>query len=105
MPQNDWFVYMLRCERGTLYTGVTTDVTRRLREHRAGGARAARYTRTRGGLELAYALRVGDRSLAQRIEHRLRKLPAARKRTVADQAPPLSVLLQLLDMPAPGGPG
>jgi len=47
-----WYVYILRCGDGTLYTGITDDVDRRLAAHRAG--RGAKYTRGRGPLELVY---------------------------------------------------
>ena len=47
-----WSVYILRCADGTLYTGVTTDVQRRLKAHQSG--RGAKYTRGRGPLELVY---------------------------------------------------
>ena len=47
-----WYVYILRCGDGTLYTGMTDDVQRRLDAHRAG--KGAKYTRGRGPLELAY---------------------------------------------------
>ena len=49
-----WFVYILHCADGTLYTGVTTDPERRLREHNAGGRLAARYTRARRPVALAH---------------------------------------------------
>jgi len=42
-----WHVYILRCADGTLYTGITTDLARRLEEHNQGGALGARYTRSR----------------------------------------------------------
>ena len=48
-----WYVYILRCGDGTLYTGSTDDVERRLAAHRAG--KGAKYTRGRGPLELVYS--------------------------------------------------
>lgn len=50
--EKQWFVYMLRCGDGTLYTGMTDDVQRRLEAHRSG--KGAKYTRGRGPLELVY---------------------------------------------------
>ena len=50
MTQKKWFVYILRCGDGTLYTGITDDVQRRLEMHRSG--KGAKYTRGRGPLEL-----------------------------------------------------
>lgn len=67
-----WFVYMLRCGDGTLYTGVTDDVPRRLAAHRAG--KGAKYTRGRGPLELVYQEEVPDKSAALRREHQIKRL-------------------------------
>ena len=72
-----WYVYMLRCGDGSLYTGSTTDVERRLREHQ--GSTGARYTRSRPPVTLAYAEEAPDRSAAQRREAAIKKLPRAQK--------------------------
>ena len=61
-----WFVYLVRCADGSLYTGVTTDVARRCRQHNAGTA--SRYTRTRCPVELAYHEDQPDRSSALKRE-------------------------------------
>ena len=60
----DWHLYILRTASGSLYTGVTTDVQRRLSEHQSGGPRCARSLRGRGPLELVFSQPVGDRSRA-----------------------------------------
>ena len=70
-----WYVYMLRCGDGSLYTGSTTDVERRLREHQGGTG--ARYTRSRPPVTLAYAEEAPDRSAAQRREAAIKKLSRA----------------------------
>ena len=67
-----WFVYILRCGDGTLYTGVTDDVQRRLAAHRAG--KGAKYTRGRGPLELVYTQEQPDKSTALRREFQIKKL-------------------------------
>lgn len=72
-----WYVYMLRCGDGSLYTGSTTDVERRLREHQGGTG--ARYTRSRPPVTLAYAEETPDRSAAQRREAAIKKMPRAQK--------------------------
>ena len=72
-----WYVYMLRCGDGSLYTGSTTDVERRLREHQGGTG--ARYPRSRPPVTLAYAEEAPDRSAAQRREAAIKKLPRAQK--------------------------
>ncbi|MCI9170588.1 MAG: GIY-YIG nuclease family protein [Lawsonibacter sp.] len=72
-----WYVYMLRCGDGTLYTGVTDDVERRLAAHRAG--KGAKYTRGRGPLELVYQEQVPDKSAALRREYQIKRLPKQEK--------------------------
>lgn len=67
-----WYLYLVRCRDGSLYTGITTDVTRRIAAHRSN--RGARRLRGRGPLELVYSHPLPDRSQAQRIEHRVKKL-------------------------------
>ena len=68
-----WSIYVVRCADDSLYTGIATDVDRRLREHR-DGRRGARYLRGRAPIELVYSQAVGDRSHASRIEYRLKQL-------------------------------
>ena len=62
-----WFLYVLRCSDETLYTGITTDPARRLREHNQG-PRGARYTRARRPVELLASWVYEDRSSATRAE-------------------------------------
>jgi putative endonuclease len=72
-----WYVYVARCGDGTLYTGVTTDVARRLRQHRAG--RGAKYTRGRGGLRLRYCEEQPTRGRALSREAAIKRLPRVEK--------------------------
>jgi putative endonuclease len=65
------FVYILRCSDGTLYTGWTTDVERRVVEHGRG---ASRYTRARLPVELARSFAMPDASAARREEARIKRL-------------------------------
>jgi putative endonuclease len=73
-----WSVYLLRCADGSLYTGIATDVSRRLAEH-AEGEKGAKYLRGRGPLELVFHQEIGDRGLALKVEHRVKRLPKADK--------------------------
>jgi putative endonuclease len=68
----DAWVYMLRCADGSLYTGWSTDVARRLRRH--GTGKASRYTASRLPVELVYAAAVADRGAALREEARIKRL-------------------------------
>jgi putative endonuclease len=79
----DWYVYMLRCSDGSVYTGVSTDVTRRLHEHRGGGARSARYLRTRRPVDMIFTQRVGERSAALIAEHAIKRLEKTDKERLA----------------------
>lgn len=72
-----WFVYVLRCADGTLYTGITTELERRVRQHNAGVG--ARYTSSRGPVELVYSEPASDRSAAGRREAEIKKLSRADK--------------------------
>jgi putative endonuclease len=75
---NSWFVYILRCADGTLYTGITTDLARRVDEHNAGKA-GARYTRSRRPVALVYSEAAENRSEASKREHAIKKLPLSGK--------------------------
>jgi len=75
-----WHVYLIRCADGSLYTGITTDVERRLAEHRAG--KGAKYLKGRGPLALAYSRPIGDRAAASREEARIKRLSKAAKETL-----------------------
>jgi putative endonuclease len=70
---------MLRCADGSLYTGITTDVSRRLAEHNGKAALGARYTRSRRPVELVYAEGAGNRADATRREAAIKRLDRARK--------------------------
>ena len=72
-----WFVYMLRCGDGSLYTGSTDDVSRRLEVHRSG--KGAKYTRGRGPLELVYQEELPDKSAALKREYAIKQLRRAEK--------------------------
>jgi len=91
---------MLCCDDSALYTGVTTDVERRLHEHQAGQSRAARYTRSRQKVELAYSVEAGNQSLAMRIEARLKRLTPVEKRAVVAEQLSLAELLLRLGLEA-----
>lgn len=76
-----WYVYMVRCADGTLYTGVTTDVSRRVGEHNTGKA-GAKYTRARRPVALVYREQAATREQATRREAALKGLPRGVKETL-----------------------
>ncbi len=78
----DWWVYMLECADGTLYTGVARDVAARLAQHNAG--RGARYTRGRRPVQLVRVEPAANRSAALRRECAIKRLPTAAKRALME---------------------
>jgi len=74
-------LYLVRCGDGTIYTGISTDVDRRLREHERD-RKGARYLKGRGPLTLVYRQTIGNRSTASRVEHRVKRLSSADKQDI-----------------------
>jgi putative endonuclease len=77
-------VYLLRCSDGSLYTGITNDLPRRLAAHRSG--RASAYTRSRRPVTLAYRETVADRGTALKREAAIRRLSRAEKMVLCSAA-------------------
>lgn len=75
--EHTWYVYILRCGDGTLYTGVTNDVAARLDAHRSG--KGAKYTRSRGPLELAYCEQCESKTSAFQREYAIKQLKRSEK--------------------------
>ncbi|BAJ04185.1 GIY-YIG nuclease family protein [Shewanella violacea] len=74
-----WYLYMIRCNNGHLYTGVTIDVGRRFGEHQMGGVKSAKFLRGKGPLVLEYSEPVGTHSEALKREILVKKLSRKRK--------------------------
>ena len=88
-------VYLVRCRDGSLYTGIATDVSRRIAEHKEG-ARGAKYLRGKGPLTLIYQQEIGNRSLASKIESRVKRLSSAEKSDVKTLPDRIGAYLQEL---------
>lgn len=73
-----WSVYMVRCSDGSLYTGITTNLAKRIEAHNSK-KNGAKYTRSRRPVQLVYQEGQFSRSEAAKREYRLRKLPATAK--------------------------
>ena len=84
----EYLVYILRCGDGSLYTGCTNDLPRRLRAHQSG--RGAKYTRSRLPVELIYQEPAADRSAALRREAAIKRMPRRQKLALLEQAKPPS---------------
>jgi len=78
MPSPEFRLYIVRCADGTLYTGIATDVDRRLAEHETG-RRGAKYLRGKGPLQIVFDARAGDRARASRLEYRVKRLGREQK--------------------------
>lgn len=72
-----WYLYILQCKDGSLYTGITPNVQKRLEAHRAG--KGAKYTRGRGPLELVYQEACGSHSEALKREHEVKAMSREKK--------------------------
>ncbi len=83
MTQNNtWYVYFLRCNDNSLYTGITTDIKRRLHQHNHTKL-GAKYTRARRPVVLVYSETAQDKSTASKREYQLRALTKKQKEKLA----------------------
>ena len=92
-----WSVYLLRCADDSLYTGIATDVSRRLVEHQQGD-KGAKYLRGRGPLKLVFQQQIGDRSLATKIERRIKRLPKKYKQDIGNLPDRIEELLMQINL-------
>lgn len=92
---SSWAVYMIRCGDGSLYTGITTDVERRLREHKDtdGQGRGAKFLRGKQPLQLVYKIQVQNRSSALQMEYALKQLSKSEKESLVRNENTLPELL------------
>lgn len=74
-----WYLYMVQTAAGQLYTGISTDPVRRLRQHSGDLVGGAKALRGKGPLTLVYQQAMPDRSEASKAEYKLKKLPKAAK--------------------------
>lgn len=93
---NNWYVYIIRCSDNSLYTGITTDVSRRLLEHQSQGNKTAKYLRGKSPLNLVFQLEVKNRSSALKIEQKIKQLSKSEKEKIIIQQKIDSTLLVCL---------
>lgn len=82
MSSKKWIVYLLRCSDNSLYTGITTDVERRLQEHKSG--EGAKYTKSRRPVNLVYKEKVGSRSEATKREIEIKNFSKTKKEQLVE---------------------
>ena len=81
---NNWFLYLIRCKHGRLYTGITTDVERRFEEHKSSNKKGSKYLRGKAPLRLVMKKKIGNKSLALKIEAKVKKLSKVEKELLVE---------------------
>ena len=76
---SDWYLYLIRCRDSTLYTGISTDVDRRFAQHQGSGNAGSKYLKGRGPLRLVFQQTLGSKSLALKVERKVKRMSKARK--------------------------
>ena len=76
---NNWFLYLIRCKNGKLYTGITTDVERRFAEHTSNDKKGAKCLRGKAPLMLVMKKKIGSKGMALKMEAKVKKLPKIKK--------------------------
>jgi len=98
---SEFSLYIVRCADGTLYTGIATDVGKRLAEHEAS-PRGAKYLRGRGPLQIVFSEVVGDRASASQLEYRVKRLSRTQKLALIEGRSALSELASVQVLEAGG---
>ncbi len=97
--QTSWVVYIIRCRDGSYYTGITTDLARRITEHNSPGG-GAKYTRPRRPVTLVHSESAPSRATAAHRENQIKKMRVAGKiRLIADNLGPENTRGQSLEHP------
>ena len=76
---NNWYLYLIRCRDNSLYTGISTDVARRFVQHQGKGNAGSKSLKGRGPLSLVFQKHLGTKSLALKVERRVKKMTKERK--------------------------
>lgn len=94
LKESEWSLYMIKTRLNTLYTGISTDVERRFKEHSGASKRAARYLKGKGPLELVWQQSVGSKSDALILEYQVKKLNRRQKLSLIEGEIALDSLLE-----------
>ena len=79
-----WYVYLIRTKMGHLYTGITQDVLRRVKEHQKEGGKGAKYLKGKKPLKLVFHKKIGSRSKALKTEAQIKKWPKKKKEALVN---------------------
>ncbi len=93
-----YYIYMLRCENDSIYTGITTDVKRRMEEHFSKDKKCAKYTMTHTPKKLEGVWSTENKSLASRLEYYIKSLTKAQKENLIKNHKLEDVLSEKLDI-------
>lgn len=77
--EKEYFIYMIRCKDNSLYTGITTDLQRRMEEHLEKGKKGAKYTLSHGAIKMEIAWKTTDKAKASKLEYHIKTLKKAQK--------------------------
>ena len=89
-----YYVYLLRCRDGSLYTGITTDLSRRFKEHQGHDGKGAKYTASHSALMMEAAWTAENRSQASKLEYRMKRLTKCEKEQLILGEVPLCLELE-----------
>ncbi|WP_230514007.1 GIY-YIG nuclease family protein [Limnobaculum parvum] len=93
--KNDWYLYILRTADNRLYTGITTSIERRFKQHQSGNG--AKALRNAGELTLVYQIKTAGHSEALKLEYRVKQLTKAKKEKLVNDQPSIEQLTALLN--------
>lgn len=94
---NKYYIYIIRCSDNSLYTGITTDIDRRMMEHKTKSKLGAKYTKNHDFLRLEIYFETTDRSLASKLEYHIKRLSKKEKEEIITSKD-LSILKDKLDI-------
>lgn len=89
-----YYTYMLRCKDNSIYTGITTDLKRRLLEHKSKSEKCAKYTLNHTAMKFEVAWESSTRSLASKLEYNLKTLTKAQKESIINKTSTLAIMLK-----------
>lgn len=89
-----YYTYILRCQDNSLYTGITTDLERRLSEHKSKNEKCAKYTLNHSALKFEAAWESSTRSLASKLEYNLKKLTKVQKESIIKNNDSLAIIFE-----------
>ena len=92
-----YFIYMIRCEDNSIYTGITTDLERRTDEHLTKSDKCAKYTLLHTAKKLEVAWRTTDRKLASKLEYRIKGLSKEKKEALISDEKVFKKLFSILE--------